>query len=565
MNLAQLDQVSDALSGSIPAGTYTGVTITIAANPGDVVLTVSQDPESGFTGAPGTAIPSAQTVINGATGASGAMTVSIPITFKKSVTVSSAQSTPIQLDFNLGHPAFVITHAITGGTTIYTVTFQGGTVYPHPVAKVTDLILRHLYGAASSVPTDNKSLTLAREVPLLPIVSPETAVSIGTSSTIFADSTHGTLYYDLDMSTTPTTITDFSTIASSVVGRQLRVEARYQADGSLVATRVFSAADFATIWRSPEGHVLRVDPSRNILTVAGEDGTPSNLTVDGLTTFTLPNLPASAAPIGTGPTFLANLHRGFKVHVTVDSANASLARIVEIESAGFSGRIANPSKTQFDVQAHFRHQGDGYSTTLPYVAAATVTDVLVNGAPVSGFAYWNFAYPTEVIATQAATGTTAAVDAIGQFVLATGGSVGFGGVWAPIYARGESHAVWGDPSNPTGWSAPWVELAPSNVPTALVSTTIASNQFAVSAPGGAVPLAVSFDTTPGSATLVYAVQRSHDNVNVAVQDLSTAAGLAAVTSALAINTPVRISGIPQGDGTLKAYVITYFTGTHPAN
>jgi len=563
MNLAQLDQISDTLASAIPPGTYTGVTITIAANPGDVVLTVGQDPESGFSGTPGAVIPAAQTVINGATGANGAMTVSIPITFKKSITVSSNQSTPIQIDFNLGHPAFVITHAVTGGTTLYTVTFQGGTVYPHPVAKVTDLVLRHLYGVAASVSTDNKSLTITREVPTLPIVSPETAVSLGTSTTILADSAHGTLYYDLDASTTPTTINDFSTIAGSVVGRQLRVQARYQADGSLVATRVFSAANFATIWRSPEGHLLRVNTTDNTLTVAGEDGTPTVLTVDGLTTFTLPNQPATAAPIGTGPSFLTNLHRGFKVHVTVDTTTPTLARIVEIESAGFSGRIVNPTTTQFDMQARFRHQGDGFSVTLPYVSANTVTDVTVNGTPVTGFSYWDFAYPTAVTSNQAATATTPAVDAIAQFVSATGGSVGFGGLWGQIYARGETHAVWGDPSNPTGWSAPWVELTPSKVPTALVSTAIASNQFAISAFGGAVPVTVSFDTTPGSATLVYEVQRSHDNIAVTAQDISTTAGLSAVTTALAINTPVRISGIPQADGTLKAYVITYFTGTHP--
>ena len=123
----------------------------------------------------------------------------------------------------------------------------------------------------------------------------------------------------------------------------------------------------------------------------------------------------------------------------------------------------------------------------------------------------------------------------------------------------------GDPSNPSGWSAPWVDLTPTNVPTALVSSTIAANQFAISAPGGVVPVTVTFDTAPGSATLVYAVQRSHDDISVTVQDVSTASGLAAVTSALALNTPVRVSAIPQADGTLKAYAITYFTGTHPTN
>jgi len=562
MNLAQLDQVADQLSSAIPAGTYTGATVTLAANPGDVVLTIAQDPEPGFVGTPGTVIPANQTVINGATGAVGSMTVSFPVAFKHAVTVSSAQSNPIQLDFNLGHPAFVITHAVTGGSTIYTVTFQGGTVYPHPVAKVTDIVLRHLYGTAASISTDNTSLVVNRELPTLPVTSPETAVIVGTTSTVLADAAHGTLYYDLDTSNTPTTVTDFAAIGGNVTGKQLRVEARYQPDGSLVATRIFASANFATIWRSPEGHVLRADPNAGTLTVTSEDGTPVTLTVDAATTFTLPN---QTSDIGTGPAFLANVHRGFKVHVTVDTTTATLARIVEIESAGFSGRIANSATTQFDIVANYRHAPDSYRVTLPYIASTTTTDVTVNGAPVSGFSYWNFAYPTEVVSTQAATATTTAVDPIAQFVQATGGSVGFGGIWGPLYAHGETHAVWGDPSNPSGWSAPWVDLTPTNVPTALVSSTIAANQFAISAPGGVVPVTVTFDTAPGSATLVYAVQRSHDDISVTVQDVSTASGLAAVTSVLALNTPVRVSAIPQADGTLKAYAITYFTGTHPTN
>jgi Domain of unknown function (DUF4382)/Domain of unknown function (DUF5666) len=565
MNLAQLDQIAEQLGSAIPAGTYTGATITLAANPGDVVLTVGADPESGFVGAPGSVIPANQTVITGAQGVSGALTVAIPIQFKRSVTVTATQSTPIEFDFDLGHPAFVITHAVTGGATIYTVTFKGGVVFPHPVTRVTDLVLRHLYGSAASVSTDNKSVTIGRELPTLPITSPETAVSLGLSTTVWVDGAHGTLYYDLDTSTTPTTLTDFSSVAGGIVGKQLRIEARYQPDGSLVATRVFAAGSFVTVWRSPEGHVLRVDAAHNAFTVTGEDGSPTVLSVDDSTQFIVPNQAADAAPIGTGSAFLSQLHRGFKVHVTTDVANSSLARLVEIEAAAFSGRIANATASQFDVMADFRHQADGYAVTLPYVATSTVTDVIAGLNPVSGFSYWNFAYPTQVIYSQPATSTTAAVDAVTQFLLATNGSVGFGGMWGPLYARGETQAIWGDPNNPTGWSAPWVELRPTRVPTAWVSTTVSGNEFGISAPGGAVPLTVTFDTTPGSATLVYEVQRTHDAISLTAPDISTALGLSTMTSALALNTPVRISGIPQADGTLKAYAITYFTGTHPTN
>jgi len=61
INLVQLDQLGDILgSAQVPAGTYTGATLTIGGNPGDVVLTASADPETGFAGTPGATIPSSQ-------------------------------------------------------------------------------------------------------------------------------------------------------------------------------------------------------------------------------------------------------------------------------------------------------------------------------------------------------------------------------------------------------------------------------------------------------------------------------------------------------------------------
>lgn len=555
INLAQLDQVSDLVAGSIPAGTYTGATITLAANPGDVTLTVGQDPENGFSAAPGTQIPSDQIVINGATGASGAQTVAINVMFEHAVMVSASQVTPVEFDFDLSHPAFVISHAEAGGLTIYTISFNGGPVKRHDVRRVTDLVLRHLYGTVASIASDNLSFLVNREVPTLPIVNPETAVTTGDTTTISVDATNGTLFYDLDASpVTPVTVHDFSSVAAMLGGRQVRVQARYQADGSLVATRVFSSATFATVWKSPEGHVLRVDANGGRLLVATELGTPTMLTIDANTQFVLPNQPASSPPIGTGPAFLANIRRGFKVHTTVDPANPQLATLVEIETAAFGGRIENATTTSFDYAADFRHHGDAYSITLPYISPTTANGSDGNGNAVSGFKYWNFAYPTLVTTT----------DAISSFVSAVGGTVGFGGVTMPLYARGVSHAVWGDSSAPNGWSAPWVELVPTKMPLAFVATAVSGNAFSVTAPGGTTPVTVSFGSTAGSSTLVYQVTRTDNHVTVTPEDLSTSAGMTAFTNGLAIGAPVKISGIPQADGTMKAYVIAYFTGSMPS-
>lgn len=54
LNLVQLDQLGEILGNlTVAAGTYTGANLTIAGNPGDVLLTVSADPEAGFAGTPG--------------------------------------------------------------------------------------------------------------------------------------------------------------------------------------------------------------------------------------------------------------------------------------------------------------------------------------------------------------------------------------------------------------------------------------------------------------------------------------------------------------------------------
>ena len=49
VNLEQLDQLGELFDNAVvPAGTYTSATLTLSANPGDVVLIASEDPDSGF-------------------------------------------------------------------------------------------------------------------------------------------------------------------------------------------------------------------------------------------------------------------------------------------------------------------------------------------------------------------------------------------------------------------------------------------------------------------------------------------------------------------------------------
>src|SRR5207302_1466669 len=209
VNLEQLDQLGEILGNvSVPVGTYTGAVLTIGANPGDLLLTVAADPESGFPLAPGTSIPA--------------------------------------------------------GDTLWAVNFNAP-VRHHPLRDLTRLVLRHTYGTVTQVASDGKSLTITKDFPVLPVTNPETAVASSLSLQLFADATNGTILYDLDAKT-QTVVKDFTAEAMSLPGKFVRVAPRYQVDGTLVAVRVWASSQFSNVWLSPEGHVLHVDATTDVIT-----------------------------------------------------------------------------------------------------------------------------------------------------------------------------------------------------------------------------------------------------------------------------------------------------------
>ncbi|MDB6107811.1 MAG: hypothetical protein JWO52_7810, partial [Gammaproteobacteria bacterium] len=111
VNLEQLDQISEILGNvSVPAGTYTGATLTIAGNPGDVQLIVAAEPEAGFAGTPGASIPSNQIQIQGTQGGTGNLTVPVKVNFVSPLVVTAGQSNALDLEFDLNHPAFIVAH-----------------------------------------------------------------------------------------------------------------------------------------------------------------------------------------------------------------------------------------------------------------------------------------------------------------------------------------------------------------------------------------------------------------------------------------------------------------------
>jgi hypothetical protein len=567
VNLEELDQIGEVLGNvSVPDGTYTGAIVTVSANPGDVQLVVSAEPESGFAGTPGEAIPSSDIQIVGAQGSSGSLTVPVNVNFDQPLVVTASGSNALDLEFDLSHPAFIVAHDPPGATaTQWAVNFVGP-VRRNPISDITHLVLREMYGDVTAVAADGSSMTITKEMPTLPVADPETPVSTGQSLTIDADATNGTIFYNVDAGTSQT-ITSFSSVASSLVGEYVRFTARYQEDGSLVAVRVWASTDFNKLWLSPEGHVLHVNPSTDTIVVDNAAGVPVPVTVNSSTQFFFrqpANPPADATPIGTGPSFLADddFVRGFKVQVSVVDPLGSplVAQSVDIETAAYSGQISNalPDGTGFTYTHDYLTATDDYSVNLDYISSSSANGTDSSGNTIYGFKWWNFAYPTLL---------DDGSGAISDFSSAVGGgaSGGFSFAGDNFFAWGLSDATWGDPANTSGWAVPWTILEPTPLPRGTVATGLTSDSFTMTLSGGTTPGTVDVSTASGSATLVYQVDRSNGIVSISPIDITTASGLSTLTSALVAGTQVKVYGTPQTDGTYKAYVLMYFTNTEPAD
>ena len=94
VNLEQLDDLAEIIgNASVPAGTYSGAVLTVAANPGDVLLTAAENPGERFSGRrPGPASPASQIQIQGSQGSSGNRTVSVDVAFAAPLVVEQQRS-----------------------------------------------------------------------------------------------------------------------------------------------------------------------------------------------------------------------------------------------------------------------------------------------------------------------------------------------------------------------------------------------------------------------------------------------------------------------------------------
>jgi hypothetical protein len=564
-NLVDLDNLSQVLGNTDLATdapmTFSGAIVTMSANPGDVSLTAATDPQSGFQGAPGANIPSTSIQIQHTQGSAPGMTVAVPVNFNSPLVVTPGQASQLNVEFNLGHPAFIMaqTPPALQGATIWAVNFSGP-VRRNPLQDITRLVLRHAYGEVASVSADNTAITINQEFPAEPPASPETPVLTGQSLQLLADATNGTLLYDVDTHTRMT-VMNFANLPT-LVGAQVRIAARYQANGTLVATRIWASTAmnaFNSVWASPEGHVLHVDSTSNVVTVENELGQGVALTVNANTQFffrTPQSAQADSTPIATGTELLSsdNFVRGFKVHATVVDPLASplVAESIDIETARYDGTISGPSATGFTYTHNFHTASDDYTYAMDYISPTTAngTDP-VTGDAISGFKWWYFAFPTLLDLS------------ISDWVTVTNDAVNLGGTVGAVPTHGVSFSVWNDPANANAWSTNASVVAPSVLPIGAVATGLTSgNTFTMNVTNGTMPATVDVSTEMGAATLVYQVDRTNGIVTVSQVDITTAAGLATLTNALAnVGTPVKVYGVPLLDTSLKAYVLTYFTGT----
>ncbi|MBR7777955.1 hypothetical protein [Undibacterium rugosum] len=593
-NLEQLDNIASSLQAAtlVSGSTYTGATLTISANPGDVSLVVASDPEPGFPEAANAVIPASRIQIQGAQGTTGALTVTVPVKLAQPFTAPQASSatnpTPtsnsgaINIEFDLDHPAFIVGHVpAAGAANIWSVNFNGP-VRHKPVNDLTRLILNHQYATVTSVsPSIN---TVVFELNKATLSNGNySATDTGKSLTASLDSSNGTLFYDLDTPANNATIKDFSNSAIVTALQQpgvyVRIACRYQQNGSLILTRIYASKSFSKVFISPEGHVIHVDSNAGTsFWMDQADGKPAKILIDPTTKFFFrnPNAASDATPIGSGSAFVSarNLLRGFKVKVTPAdaSANPLHASTVDIEAAPFNGRIGNVSTSGFNLGYQFNTSDDNYSSPLTYISSATANgfDPLNPSVAISGFKFWNYGFPTLI------TYTNAGTDAIKAFVATTGGAnnaaISFGTAATAYYAQGQTYAVWGDAANKNGWSAPYAVLTPITIPRTSVSSALVagtgSNQysFGISAKGGTKPVTVYVSTASGSATLVYQVDRTKDVVSITPQDITSSAGLSALQTALATSgVRIEVTGIPQADGSLKGSTVKYYTGTQPSS
>ncbi len=298
INLVDLDSVGELLTtAQIPVGTYDAMRITIDSAS---VSLVKQD---------GTSVPSTQVHV-----AAGKDTVQVGLSTDLVVTASGSNA--VQIDFDLGHPLFLV-QLPTGD---WVMNLQ---VKHRPNANgmmgMAQLMFRHRRGTITSLGTSSFVLHTEHGTDL--------TVNVGT----------GAWFFDADTRT-------LGSFAGLAAGKNVLVSLRMQPDGGLWLVRAWYGANPLPGW-TPEGHIYSVDKTNNKLLLSTNTGAPRAIFIDADTAFTF----HTSQALGTGFGVLANVWAGFKVQVEVkDPLQAQLhASSINIQRAVDGGVISAADATQF--------------------------------------------------------------------------------------------------------------------------------------------------------------------------------------------------------------------------
>jgi hypothetical protein len=299
INLVDLDSVGELLAtAQLPIGTYDAVRVTI--DPASVnLVTVG-----------GVTLPSSQIHVQGA---------SVLVTLSADLVVTSAGSNAVQLDFDLGHPLFLVQLPNGDWSLNLQVKHRPNT---NGMMDMARMVLRHRRGTVTSVGTSSFVLH----------------TDAGNDLTVKVDT--GSWFWDADAKLQ-------GSLGGLAVGKHVLVSLRLQPDGSLWAVRVWYSASALPEW-TPEGHVTGVDLVGKRLLVSTNASAPRAFAVDADTTFTFQGNTA----LGMGQGQLANLWSGFKVQIEVkDPLIVPMhAKSVDIQRAVDGGAIKTATATSFTYQ-----------------------------------------------------------------------------------------------------------------------------------------------------------------------------------------------------------------------
>ena len=322
----------------------------------------------------------------------------------------------------------------------------------HPLADLRRLVLRHTYGTVTAISSDSTSITIDKDFPTLPaaVAGNRDHRNPDTHDSGRCDQRHAVLRCGCQD----------GHHHRQLLGRdQPRMANSCASPPATSRTARWSrpasgrAAPSTAVWLSPEGHVLNVNPNTDIITVTNEAGIGVPLTVNANTKFFYRqpwNAAADATPIGTGTALR---------HQPEHRARLQGACQCRGSPRGAAGRAGNRHRNRATTRAPSRRQAAAASptrttscapwtttrVTLSYIAAATANgNDPATGTAITGYKWWNFAFPTIV---------DSGANAVSDFVSATNGTASFGGTAGAIIPWGVSYVVWADPANATGWSA----------------------------------------------------------------------------------------------------------------